>query len=1471
MARRFLLPLFLVLLFALLIAGFPDNHAAAQDGSIISPTPSATRVASPDLLTEPPLLTSAASLNVEFVGQHVSGVFFENVTVDGDYAYLVDAGTGLHIYDVSNPAAPDRIKLVNTPGHSNDVAVAGGYAYLAHEPGIRVFDVSDPSNSFEVGSSEVPTYAQSIALQGASAFMIGGGGLSVIDITDPASPEQVGHVPVYAESVVVSGDFAYVSGGSSGSFYIFNVATPANPFIVGSDYVAPGAWDIAVSNNYAYVTSTREGLLAFDVSDPANPVHVATHDTPGVANGVAVSGNYAYVADMEAGVRVLDISNPANPTEVGFYDTPGSANRLTVSGDYIFVADSLGGLLILRFTGAELPDQQLANRYAPIVRMHVEDKMIPMGVDMALDYATCLKRQPDRTADCETSNVTLSLLASDIWRNDTNAYIDFMGNPTGIGSGSSQDLYENYIMDRARQAPVVYAHITPDNRSDGRRVIQYWIYYYYNNWRNQHEGDWEMVQVELDSGGRPDYATYSQHNDGTRREWASVATSDDRPIVYPAKGSHASYFFPGYYLGLLDRTASESSYVEWQPRAQLVDVNTSVWLQFAGHWGEKDFRANLGFSGPSSPAKTPELENPKWYDPLWWSSQLPFDEQAEHNKGKPRISAALDCQLGIENTTTGTKWGRIGDGVYDEINAVEAIRNITLSRTTTILHGDAGQFQQKYRLYLEGCNISSVSEQGALGAASSPLVVVEFVDIATDEVVTLTYDVPIDWDAVTSTATIVLSPDEAADLRVDLDGDESVDVTEPPASIKEEPLYPTPLANLIADPTTGNAPLTVTFGDASTGFPTAWLWNFGDGETSTEQHPTHVYLNAGSYNVSLTVTNPTASDIETKTSYVTVTLPVAVTSFTPTSGPVGTVVSITGTSLGDATGVTFNGVAAAAFTAHSSTQISATVPDGAVTGKIQVTTPSGTAESVDLFSVIPASTIGGFSPPNGPVGTSVTITGANFTGATAVTFNGVNATSFTVDSVTQITAAVPTGATTGKIAITTPGGTATSAADFTVMPAPTITGFDPTTGSVGSVVTLTGNGFTQVTQILFGDQPATTFTEVSDTQIDVVVPATAVSGPITVITEAGEAVSNDFFHVLPTITGFTPVSGVVGTVVTISGTTLQEVLVVAFNNVPAPDFSLISNTEIEVTVPAGATTGPIGITSFSGSATSAADFTVTAPPPPASYLSPTSTGKVGIGAAAKSFTGADILSYVKATNTWDILYDGSYIKTAKNVGAFAFQGDNILLGFSAAQVVPGLGTTKVAPQDLVRFTPTSLGYNNTAGAFAWFFDGSDVGLTTSGEIIDALWIDAAGNLYLSTAGSGSVPVNSTNPKGPKISFQDEDILRFTPAAGSTGMTTAGTWALYWDPTKVTGMSAEDINGYWEDPVTGHRYVTIAGAFNLGNAAYGGKYAGNGTSILRFVPNAAAPGGWAPAEKLTWLAAGATLPAKFAIDGIEMAR
>ncbi|WP_301662883.1 PKD domain-containing protein [Methanoculleus frigidifontis] len=78
-------------------------------------------------------------------------------------------------------------------------------------------------------------------------------------------------------------------------------------------------------------------------------------------------------------------------------------------------------------------------------------------------------------------------------------------------------------------------------------------------------------------------------------------------------------------------------------------------------------------------------------------------------------------------------------------------------------------------------------------------------------------------------------------------------------------------ADFTADPARGQAPLTVRFTDLSEGGPTGWSWSFGDGATSTEQHPVHTYTAAGSYTVNLTVTASGDSDTLVRADCITVT------------------------------------------------------------------------------------------------------------------------------------------------------------------------------------------------------------------------------------------------------------------------------------------------------------------------------------------------------------------------------------------------------------------------------------------------------------------------------------------------------------------------------------------------------------------------------------------------------------------------
>jgi RHS repeat-associated protein len=163
--------------------------------------------------------------------------------------------------------------------------------------------------------------------------------------------------------------------------------------------------------------------------------------------------------------------------------------------------------------------------------------------------------------------------------------------------------------------------------------------------------------------------------------------------------------------------------------------------------------------------------------------------------------------------------------------------------------------------------------------------------------------------------------------------------------------------------------------------------------------------------------------------------------FDPDSGPVGSSVTIYGTGFGSTASensVSFNGVAAT-ITSASTTTLVATVPSGATTGPISVTSPAGSATSAGSFVVTnppSAPTISDFTPTIGTSGTSVTINGSNFDPATMndiVTFNGLRA-KVTGATPTMISATVPSYATSGRIRVATPGGEAISSGDFFVPP-----------------------------------------------------------------------------------------------------------------------------------------------------------------------------------------------------------------------------------------------------------------------------------------------------------------------------------------------------------------------------------------------------------------------------------------------------
>jgi hypothetical protein len=235
--------------------------------------------------------------------------------------------------------------------------------------------------------------------------------------------------------------------------------------------------------------------------------------------------------------------------------------------------------------------------------------------------------------------------------------------------------------------------------------------------------------------------------------------------------------------------------------------------------------------------------------------------------------------------------------------------------------------------------------------------------------------------------------------------------------------------------------------------------------------------------VDVVVTTPAGTATGTKL-YTYVASAPTVTGISPANGPIagGTAVTIAGTNFTGATSITIGGIAPTAVTVVSATSITATTPAhaaGAVS--VVVTTPAGTGTGTNLFtytasvSVLP--TVTAVSPNTGPPagGTSVTITGTNFTSATAVMFGGAKAAFFTIVSTTSISARSPAGRGTVHVTVITAAGTSAAGAGDQFNYARVATSLNltssPNPSIVGQAVTFTAK--------VTGSNPtgAVTFTE----------------------------------------------------------------------------------------------------------------------------------------------------------------------------------------------------------------------------------------------------------------------------------------------------------------------------------------------------------------------------------------------------------
>lgn len=299
-------------------------------------------------------------------------------------------------------------------------------------------------------------------------------------------------------------------------------------------------------------------------------------------------------------------------------------------------------MLVAGARAQEGPDseQELADRYAPIVYLRQVNSNIcdgdnegfdPVAVDFVLGNEDIpLMTSENGEPSGQWSVVAEPPVAADLYGLQPPHFLNYPGSPLSPGCTYRQYFAEN--RDEARN--VAYAHIYLEPGTD-TLVLQYWMYYYLNDWNNTHEGDWEMIMLFFDATSveealamEPEQVVFAQHGGGERADWGDekLTLEEGRPVIYVARGAHASEYEPAIYLGLAEngtgfgcensngphrRVPLEALVVPHEPSGP---DDPYAWLGYTGRWGELKRSEWNGPTGPNT--KT------SWNEPVTWAEDV---------------------------------------------------------------------------------------------------------------------------------------------------------------------------------------------------------------------------------------------------------------------------------------------------------------------------------------------------------------------------------------------------------------------------------------------------------------------------------------------------------------------------------------------------------------------------------------------------------------------------------------------------------------------------------------------------------------------------------------------------------------------------------------------------------------------------------------------------------------------------------
>jgi len=314
------------------------------------------------LLAANPIPALSQDWNVELLGSTFN--FWQTaqaVAVQGDYAYVYTGDTGFSIVNISEVSNPfeEGVWMPSWSGifgggpwesiGSDKFVISGNFMYVAlGDSGLRIVDLSVPLAPAEVGSWNQAGNVNLVNVTGTYAVVTctnlsDSSAFCVLDITNPQNPVEIGscNLPSLGCDMAVADNYAYVTDTG---LNVIDITDPANPFITGTLIGWGGLLDI--SGDYAYLSyhfGRTGNFTVVDISNPSDPFMVSTLEGCG-GYKISVNAPYAYIiyGDMY-GIGnyffTIDVSDPVNPVVIDTYNALYAIDDINFFDGYVFIAE----------------------------------------------------------------------------------------------------------------------------------------------------------------------------------------------------------------------------------------------------------------------------------------------------------------------------------------------------------------------------------------------------------------------------------------------------------------------------------------------------------------------------------------------------------------------------------------------------------------------------------------------------------------------------------------------------------------------------------------------------------------------------------------------------------------------------------------------------------------------------------------------------------------------------------------------------------------------------------------------------------------------------------------------------------------------------------------------------------------------------------------------------------------------------